>query len=275
MIFRLALHALAAACLTACSLDPYIVNPSRLDAYDLPVSVIPDSLRKAFTVRSGSETIYGFYARQPQKRRVPPHTTIVYHHGNKGHLGEYWHRVEILYQAGFDVVTYDYRGFGKSTGTSTEASLLEDARAVLDYIVADTTIDSTHLVAYGFSLGGVPALYQAVDLGRARAIITEAIFASGEALVQSGTLLDVPGRWLLQGTYNNVERIRRKRVPLLLMHGSRDELAGFEQHAAPLFVAAPQPKLLLRVEGADHEGIPGTLGRQATIDLITSFILGS
>ncbi|MCU0331400.1 MAG: alpha/beta hydrolase [Candidatus Kapabacteria bacterium] len=268
---------IVAACVltTSCSMDPFLVNPSALSEYVLSTAVIPDSLRSAFTVRSGTETIYGFHARQPQRKRIPPHTTIIYHHGNKGHLGEYWDRVEVLYQAGFDVVTYDYRGFGRSTGTTTEASLFADAAAVMEYVVADTTIDTNQLVAYGFSLGGVPALYQAVELGRARALITEAIFASGEALVQSGTKLDVPGRWLLEGSYNNVERMQRKRVPLLLLHGSQDELAGFADHAEPLFRSAPQPKLLIRVEGAYHDGIITTLGQQLYIDHLTSFILGS
>lgn len=256
-------------------MDPFIVNPSVLSEYVLSTEIIPDSLRSPFTVRSGGETIHGFHVRQPQRRRIPPHTTIIYHHGNKGHVGEYWDRIEVLYQAGFDVVTYDYRGFGRSTGTTTEASLLSDAAAVMDYVVADTTVDTNHLVAYGFSLGGVPALYQAVELGRARALITEAIFASGEALVQSGTKLDVPGRWLLEGSYNNIERMRRKRVPLLLLHGSDDELAGFSDHAEPLYRSAPQPKLLIRVRGANHDGIVTTLGRQPYIDQITSFLLGS
>jgi len=265
----------ALALLTSCTMDGFLFNSKPLDTYTLADSVIPTSRREAFQLASGDATIYGYYVKQPDSLRVEPHPVIIYHHGNYGHLQYYWDRVELLYKTGADVLVYDYRGFGRSTGTSSEASMIVDATAILAYVRSRPDVDTSQIFHYGFSLGGFPALYSAARLHTPRGVITESIFASGETLIQTGTLLNIPGSYLLKGEYNNTLHAQERTCPLLMLHGTGDTFIPINVHAEKIFAAARQPKTLIKVEGAEHEGVPSSYGYDTYITRIRAFIRGN
>lgn len=260
--------------LTGCSMDSFLFNTQALETYELSTSIIPEAHRTEVILTSEGETLYGYFVRQPDSLRVEPHPTILYHHGNKHHLQAYWDRVELLYRAGFDVFIYDYRGFGRSTGSSSEAGLRADATAALTYLRSRPDVDTTQIVDYGFSLGGFPCLYAASTLHKPKAVITEAIFASAETLIQSATVLNVPGGYLMEGAFNNREQISKISSPLLMLHGTDDTFINVDKNGQVLFDAAPQLKIFRRIEGANHSSIPQTMGEDRYIELITSFIRG-
>lgn len=281
MVVRVLPHALwpalvaMAMVLGSCSLDGFIFNPEPLDSYDLSTDVIAVEHREAVLLTSGAETLYGFYCRQPDSLRVEPHPVIIYHHGNAQHLQRYWPRVEYLYQCGFDVFVYDYRGYGMSTGTSTdEGSLQADAMAALNYVRDRPDVDTSQIIHYGFSLGGVPALWAATR-HQSNGVILEAIFASGEALVQTGTVLNVPGGYLLRDGYRNIDRIAKINTKLLILHGTHDTFLPLSVHGEALFKAARNPKTIIRVPDADHEDVPAFLGIPTYRNVISAFVRGS
>ena len=264
-----------AVLLNSCTMDSFLYNNLALSEYNLSTAIVPASQVEAVTLKSGSETLYGFYVKQPDSMRVEPHQVILYSHGNKENMEAYWERVELLYQAGFDVFIYDYRGYGMSTGSSSEEGLHEDATAALNYLRSRSDVDTTQIVDYGFSLGGVPTMYLAAFQHKPRCVITEAIFASSEALVRTGTLLDVPGNYLMKGKYDNVANSRIRTAPLLMIHGTGDTFVPFDPHGKEIYAAANQPKRLDTISGAEHSGIPSTLGTKAYIELIRTFIKGN
>ncbi|MBN9398823.1 MAG: alpha/beta fold hydrolase ['Candidatus Kapabacteria' thiocyanatum] len=281
MILRF--HHLAIRCLLlllpvagGCTMDSFLFNPARLSQYDLADSVIPVSRVEAVEFSSGGFRIYGFFVRQPDSVRQKPHDVIIYSHGNKHHIGEYWNRVEYLYKAGFDVFIYDYRGYGRSEGTSSETGLSEDARAAYDYVTSHINEDSVRVTCYGYSLGAVAATVQAADRQpQPHAVILEAPFADGETLVRSGTLLDIPGGYLLDGTFDNKGRVRRIHAPLLILHGTDDRFIDMEANGRVLYDAANNPKTFIPVVGADHETLPATMGVRTYMDIIIGFIKGN
>lgn len=277
MITRIATIAgiLGVLLLNGCSMDSFLFNTETLSEYSFSDSVVPAKQVEAVTLRSGSETLYGFYIKQPDSLRVAPHPTILYHHGNKHNVEEYWDRVQLLYRAGFDVFIYDYRGFGMSTGSSSEEGLHEDALAALNYLRSRADVDTTQIVDYGYSLGGVPAMYLAAYVHTPKCIITEDIFASSEALVRTGTILNIPGNYLMKGKFNNVANAALRKAPYLLIHGTHDTFIPFEHHGRLIFDNAAQPKTLRLVEGADHIEVPKTMGEDKYIELITTYIRGN
>jgi alpha-beta hydrolase superfamily lysophospholipase len=242
---------------TGCKLDSFLYDGKALASYTLSTAVIADSLRTTVSFPSGNATLYGVWARQPG---TAPRLTVLYSHGNSDHLAYYWDRVELLWRAGFDVFIYDYRGYGMSTGTSdSEASILADARAALGVALARPGVTPASLVLYGYSLGGVPTIALAADAVRARAVITESAFASGETLVQSGTLLAVPRSYLLDGAFDNATRAGRVTTPWLIVHGVEDDYLDLE-NARTLRARAGGPTRLVTVAGAGHKDLPWRMG---------------
>lgn len=255
--------------LSGCKLDAFLFSPKKVSSYQLSTAVIADSLQRVMTFKSGTETLYGVLARQPGNgaRR-----TVLYSHGNNDEITYFWNRVELLWQAGYDVFIYDYRGFGMSGGTSTsETTLFTDARAALQTVLALPGVTPASLVLYGYSLGGAPAIELATGAVTPRAMITEDAFDSGASLVQSGTILQIPGGWVLSGAFDNLGKAPRVAAPWLVLHGSDDRKVDVSEGRA-LYAAAGGPKQLVIVDGADHSSVPSTMGNAAYIALIRGFI---
>jgi len=260
------LNLLIACCLcliaTSCKMDSVLNSTAKLEVYKLSNTIIADSLRTEFALPSGSETIYGFYVKQPDTNRIAPHPVIIFHHGAADDLQYYWPRVELLFQAGFDVCIYDYRGFGKSTGSSSEQGLKTDAQTVLNFVRGLATTDTSFIVHYGFSIGIVNALYSAAELHQAKSVIIESGFAEGR--------IDA-----IHGEFDNEETISNIHTPVLILHGHADTIFDYTRNAVELYDAAKNPKRLIGIPNANHETIPATMGTQQYLDLITVFVRGS
>ena len=87
-------------------------------------------------------------------------TAILYSHGALNHMGYN----EDLYEQFKDHCTfimYDYRGYGKSSGVSTEESIQNDVMTVYNYVVNKLDILPQNLILYGKSLGVYPTLFLA------------------------------------------------------------------------------------------------------------------
>ncbi len=254
--------------LGACALDENLFNERRLEEYALSNAVIPDSLRTEGAWDVGGDRVAWVFARRPGNT---PRLTLLFCHGNKYNIAEYWPRVETLWQAGFDVLTFDYRGFGKSTGTSNEATMRADSEAALAELRARGVADSA-LAIHGFSLGGVCAIHLAARVVTPRALIVEAAFTSAGDLVRTGTVLDVPGGWLMRDPYDNLAAIRLVTAPTLVLHGDADTFLPFRfgeaLHAA---AASASTRALVKVPGANHTDIPERLGPSAYGALLHGF----
>lgn len=252
------------------TLDSNLFNNQSLTSYDLRTTVIPDSMRSQIVMTSQDKKIYGYFIRSNGGN---PRFTILYNHGNKHHLQEYWDRAEYLYQTGCNVFIYDYQGFGMSEGTPSEDGFYSDARAAYAYIRSRADVDSTKIVFYGFSLGCAAACELAANTFTPKKLVLEAPFANMNTLLQSGTVLDIPSGYVMKGTYDNAEKIKHIHTPLLLMHGTDDTFLDIDKNGAVVFANANDPKEFIRVPDANHSEIPDKMGHQNYIDTLKNFIL--
>ena len=259
----------ALSLLTSCKIDYFLFNAKRLTSYSLSNKVIPDSARTFVSLSSRGNTIYGFYVRSSGAH---PDGTILYCHGNLESIEPYWERVELLYRAGYNVFIFDYEGYGMSGGECSEEALYADGRAALNYIRSRPDVNQSHIVLYGWSLGAVVAIDIAAREFQPRILVCESPFASGEALVQSGTLIDVPGNVVLKGDYDNVSKIRNVHAPFLLFHGTDDIFIDITKNGQVIFDNANEPKKFIRVPGAGHTTVPWTMGPDAYMKALTDFI---
>lgn len=244
--------------LAGCSLDSFLYSPEELDNYDLPGNTIPDSLLEQVTFASGDNTLYGYWVASSGER---PGLTLLYCHGNYHHIDYYWDRVMMLHDLGVNVFVFDYRGYGKSSGSSSsEEGLIEDGKQALNYVLSRAEVNPDSLVIYGFSLGNVVSIALTAETIDPLTLIAEAPFASSTSLQQGSTLLDLPGGWLTEGTFNNAERIKHIHVPFLHLHGDADAKVRWRDNGRVVFDNAPQPKRLILIPGAEHSTIPQTMG---------------
>jgi len=178
--------------------------------------------------------------------------TILYNHGNFAGLEHYLPRIRMLHEAGYGVLAWDYRGYGKSQPETvpTAEQFMADARQVATY--AD--VPPSQLVSYGYSVGAIPAVEMALT-GEACALILEAPFTSQaqNALANSGTAL--PGTFLSSGHFENTEKIRDYEGPLLVMTGTRDKKFPTEDVRSFVTNAGGESAIWI-LEGIDH-GIGG------------------
>jgi fermentation-respiration switch protein FrsA (DUF1100 family) len=178
--------------------------------------------------------------------------TVVFSHGNAGSLGHHLGFVMWLVEAGYHVLMYDYRGFGKSGGRVDRRGMIDDAKAAFAYAAGRAGVDSKRLVSYGHSLGGaksITALGESPVRGL-RAVVIDGTFASYRAMARiiGGQL----GESLVTDDLSPRDYVAKiSPVPLLVVHGGLDPVVPVDQ-GRELYRAAAQPKTLFEVKAAGH-----------------------
>ena len=177
--------------------------------------------------------------------------TILYSHGNGEDLGHIDETLQRLNQLGFNVLAYDYPGYGQSIGDPSEAHTYVAAQAAYDYLTAELRTPSECIFLYGRSLGGGPS----VELARRNpvgGIVLEGAFVSA---------FRVKTRWqiLPWDKFENLKKVKGLHCPILVIHGTHDRIVPF-WHGKALYEAASQEKVKLWVEGAGHNNIIETAG---------------
>ena len=252
----------------ACELDGFLFNEKKIDHYELPGNTIPDSLLDMVTFDSDNNTLYGYWIESATSRGM----TILYCHGNKHNIDEYWDRVMMMHDLGVNVFIFDYRGYGLSGGTPSETGMYKDGEAALNFILSHYQVDKDSLCLYGYSLGNVASIYLAAEVIDPLCLIAESPFASANSLTQSGIALDIPALWLTEGKFDNAEKIRRIKTPFLLLHGEDDDFVRFRDNGQVVFDNAPQPKSLHLISGANHTDIPEKMGIDNYLSVISNWI---
>ena len=210
-------------------------------------------------------------------RREGARATIFYSHGTGRHLGRYWDRVELMWGLGFNVMIYDYPGYGRSEGEPDEAGIFAAARAVLELLPTMPGVDSRRVFFMGYSLGGAPTYEMALAGSRGelrvrpRGVLTEAAFCSTQALIEDGSRLDLPVEFFSDNPFDNCAKIGgiAPDVPIAIVHGADDSFV-VPTHARRLQNAAGRDVELTFIEGADHDQVP-TAGGDEYEALLTEF----
>ncbi|MEZ5428392.1 MAG: alpha/beta hydrolase [Pyrinomonadaceae bacterium] len=172
--------------------------------------------------------------------------TILFSHGNAEDIGSAEFFLEELNEAGFAVLAYDYRGYGRSEGRASEKNSYQDIEAAYDYLTGELNVPAERIIIHGRSLGGAVS----VDLAARRkcgGLIVESSFVSAFRVMTRHPVLPFD-------KFVNLEKIRRVSCPVLIVHGKNDSLIPV-WHGDALFEAAPEPKTALWVEGAGHNDI--------------------
>ncbi len=179
-------------------------------------------------------------------------------HGNAGNIGDRVPHVELLAGTGFDVLAFDYRGYGRSTGRPGEQGTYLDARAALEALRRQDGVDPARVIYVGESLGGAIALELALHSPPA-GLVLQSTFTS----IRDMARLHYPfiPRAAVPDAYPSLRLVQRLRAPLLVLHGDRDEIVPLMDGQA-LFDAAPEPKTMHVFRGVAHNDVLARAGRE-------------
>jgi uncharacterized protein len=199
-----------------------------------------------------STPLHGWFIPAKNKTAQTAKATIVFSHGNAGSISYHLGFCAWFAEAGYNVILYDYRGFGKSGGSVDRRGMINDVKAAFNYVRKRPDIDTSRLISYGHSLGGaqsVTALGESPVKGL-RAIIIDGAFASYQAMAEAfgGQL----GASLVTDELAPKDFVKKLApVPFLVVHGTKDEVVPVSQ-GKQLYQAAGQPKTLFEVPAGRH-----------------------
>jgi fermentation-respiration switch protein FrsA (DUF1100 family) len=177
-------------------------------------------------------------------------------HGNAGNVGDRVLHAALLSAAGLDVLLFDYRGYGRSSGRPCEQGTYRDARAARSALHEQPGVDASRVLYLGESLGGAVALALALEFPPA-GLVLQSTFTSVRDLARVHYPL-IPA-WMVPDAYPSLARIPRLRAPLLMVHGECDEIVPLSLGDA-LFKAAPAPKRIEVVPHVGHNDLVSEMG---------------
>ncbi len=169
--------------------------------------------------------------------------TLLYSHGNRETLASIDWLLKAHRARGFNVMAYDYPGYGQSSGCASESGVYAAAEAAYAFLIEKKGVKPEDIILYGRSLGGGPTSYLASKYP-VGGVILEATFISAFRVKTRFPLLP----W---DSFSNLSRIRRIKAPILFIHGTEDAVVPFA-HAKKLLRAAGPGQSYLWVEGGGH-----------------------
>ncbi|MFN0112972.1 MAG: alpha/beta hydrolase [Blastocatellia bacterium] len=198
---------------------------------------------------TANERIHGWFLKS--KARVSL-ATILHSHGNGGNITNAGWYGQALTEDGFDVLLFDYRGYGRSDGEVTdEWALNADGEAAYNYLITQRGVTPDKLVLYGMSLGTTVAIDVASRKPAAALIVESGLSSADEMGVHALPMLPGWLRSLAKNRFESFRKIANVRSPVLVVHGTNDRTIPVAQ-GRKLFESANQPKQLIIIEGGGH-----------------------
>lgn len=177
---------------------------------------------------------------------------LLFFHGNGGNLSDNLDYLALLNKRGFSVFIFDYRGYGKSGGQPLqEEDLYNDARGALSYLEG-LGWQRERIIYFGQSMGSSVALQLALEAPPA-GLVMESSFTRMSDIIRYTSPFGYYsiGWWGINLAFDNVAKIGKLEVPLLLIHGDRDHVVPVEM-TQRLFELAHEPKRLFIIKGGGH-----------------------
>lgn len=177
--------------------------------------------------------------------------TILYFQGNAGGLAQRAGRFAFYQSQGLGAAFLSYRGYNGSTAAISEPGLIADATAAYDWLAAQG-LGPDQIAVVGESLGTGIAV-QLAATHPVKAVALEAPYTS-TADIAAQIYWWLPVHLLMKDQYRSIDHIAQINAPLLIQHGTADQVIPFAS-GEQLFAAAAEPKTLLPIAGQGHEAL--------------------
>lgn len=172
--------------------------------------------------------------------------TVLYSHGNAADLGQMHELfIELRAHLRVNIMSYDYSGYGASSGKPSEFNTYHDIEATYNCLKKDYGIKQEDLIVYGQSVGSGPTLHLASRLQRLRGVVLHSAILSGIRVLYPVKMTF----WF--DIYKNIDKIRLVSCPVLVIHGTNDDIVDLS-HGKRLWELAKEKYDPLWVKGGGH-----------------------
>lgn len=232
------------------------------DAFDAKQTITIDVLREnnirvqEVTFNSDDQsTLQGWFLQHPEARG-----TVLYFGGNGYLLAIAYDILMANYHQKLNVFSFDYRGYGQSSGEPSIAGLKRDALAAYEVVTEQLGISYDQLILHGHSLGSFFALYISTQK-EVKAVVLESPVSDVEDWTDQLVpfLLKPFVRFEIDEALkneSNLEQAKRLKKPVLIITGKDDKITPLEMSESLLQAAVSKHKRLVIVENGGHNDLP-------------------
>jgi pimeloyl-ACP methyl ester carboxylesterase len=190
--------------------------------------------------------IEGIYFKVPNSRGV-----VYYLKGNSRSIKGWGKFAKDFLSNGYDFFMFDYRGFGKSKGRRTQATLFNDAQHIYQWLAEKYPEDKITL--YGRSLGsGIAA--RVASWNKPQRLILDSPYFSFYYFVKRFMFL-FPLQLILRYDIRTDKYLKKVDCPVYILHGNKDGLFPIK-HSRKLQEHHPDKVTLFEIDGAHHNNLP-------------------
>lgn len=197
-------------------------------------------------------------------------THILYSHGNAADIGQMFEFLVLLRDyLNVNVLHYEYVGYGlaKDQGSPSEKDTYESVEAAFNFLVNQQGVSPSDIIIFGTSVGSGPSCHIASKHPNLRGLILECPFASIMRVVSNSVLarpLDM---------FQNISKIDQVKFPVLIIHGTLDDVVPFE-HGKALWEKVPdqykyEPQW---VQNGNHHNLIELLTVRGYITVLNTFL---
>lgn len=191
------------------------------------------------------ESLHAWFVPAPQ-----PRGTVLLFHGNAGNISHRLDYLLMLHRLGYSSFIFDYRGYGKSSGSPSEQGTYRDAEAAWRYLTVTRKIEPRRIALLGESLGGAVAAWLA-SRQPPGALVLASVFTSVPDM-GAEVYPFLPVRLLSRFNYNTRAYLKNVQAPVLIAHSRDDEIIPY-RHGQALFETAHEPKFFLEMRGGHND----------------------
>ncbi len=235
-----------------------------------PVSHIPEPPPPEFKntpveiqwIDLGDFQVETWYLSPLSNSAAAPYPVIIFAHGNAERIDDALYEMFPFTRLGIGVLLVEYPGYGRSTGRPSQSSITKSMIAAYDKITQRPDIDPSKVILFGRSLGG-GAVCQLAAQRMSAALILVSTFTSIRSFASSYL---IPG-FLVRDPFDNLSVVRKYQGPILLFHGTHDEIIPYH-HGLALSRNAKNATMITYVCG--HNDLPPS--REPYIKSIIDFL---
>jgi fermentation-respiration switch protein FrsA (DUF1100 family) len=187
---------------------------------------------------------------------------VLFCHGNAGNLTHREETVHLWRRLGWDVLIFDYEGYGESRGRPSEQGCYRAALAAYEWLKSQKKLQSRPLLIHGRSLGGAVATGLAHEKG-ADGLILESTFTSVPAMART-VYPFLPTAQICRIKFDSLSRLPALKMPALFIHSREDEMIPFFM-ARQLYDAYPGTKRFFELQGGHNDGFAVTPGYEQAL----------